>query len=567
MKPRIKATQIKPDMTIKKVMQIIQAAPHKADNVPGHVALALGKNNKLYGIVTDGDIRKALLKGAKLSDSIKPVINTNPITFNKDLSPEQMLEKTIEAIKSRSKKRLDIIITVDSKNKPYDIMPFFELWQSTEVKTRVISIIGLGYVGLTLGLILADTGFKVIGVDKVKSVIDRLNHKKSHIHEPGIINLLHRNHNKNFFVQHKFDNNDSDVYIICVGTPVNERGQVIFHPLKDALRYITKILKKGDLVILRSTVPIGTCHNLVIPYLEKHTKLKAGEDFFVAFAPERTLEGDALNELRTLPQVIGGYNKRSTDLAIKLFSHLTNSIVGVDNLETAEMVKLLNNSYRDLTFAFANEAAIIADKFNLNSQKVIQAANSGYARSLIPCPSPGVGGYCLSKDPFILIESARQKKYQAKLPLLSRQLNNQMINYVCQKVHDFFLSHNKEKNKFKIFVIGLAFKGEPETADMRHSTSLKIIDELKKRYPKIYAYDPVIKRSDIVLKGLRYLTLKQGFRHADSVLFLNNHSSYKEIDIYNYLALMNKPGFLFDGWHMFSDIINKPLKDITYRGI
>lgn len=566
--PRIQATAISPSASIKETMSVIQNASHAVANAPTNIALAMDKKNVLIGIVTDGDIRRALLKGASITDPVTSIINTNPITFSKDLTPEEVLEKTTEAIRERNigNKQLDVILTVDEQNRPHDVFPFFELWKSAEVKTRVVSMIGLGYVGLTLGLVLADLGFKVVGVDRDKRVVDTLKRGKSHVHEKGIDALLERHGNGSFFVQNTFTNNDSDIYVICVGTPVDDKGNVQTEPLVKALAYITKILKKDDLVMLRSTVPVGTCRDIVIPYLEKESGLKAGVDFSVAFAPERTVEGTALHELRSLPQVIGGFDKRSSELCAKLFRHLTDTIVSVDSLEAAEMVKLLNNTYRDLTFSFANEVATICDGFNLNSAKVIQAANHGYARSLIPRPSSGTGGYCLTKDPLIFASSAKKKGIKALLPLDARSINSSMPEYVAKKVESFIKKHKKKASSAKIFVIGIAFKGEPETTDMRSSPSLETIRHLQKKgHKNIVVYDPVVPSKDIREEGLNPVSLKQGFKDADAVLVLNDHQAYQEYDIYSFLATMKAPGLFFDGWHLFDDVLTEEVPGITFQ--
>jgi nucleotide sugar dehydrogenase len=569
MKDRPKSALVKPDMTIREVMTVIAKELKLAPDGPGGIALVVDKNNKLLGIVTDGDIRRAIVKGADLNVKIKEIYNSSPVTFSKNLTPDELLTEAVKTIKKRGlpSKKINIIITLDDLGRPFDIFHFFELWQKAEVKTRTVSIIGLGYVGLTLALTLAEAGFSVVGVDIDKRITNNLKLKKSHIHEQGIDSLLERHINKNFFVRNEFNKNDSDVYIICVGTPVDEKGQVITRPLRTTLHYLSKILKRNDLVILRSTVPVGTCRNLVIPELEKRTKMKAGDDFFVSFAPERTVEGEALKELKTLPQIIGGLGKHSVDLTVKLFNSITDSIVLVDNLESAEMVKLLNNAYRDLTFSFANEVALICDKYNLNSHKVITSANYGYSRSLIPLPSPGVGGYCLTKDPYILASSARNIGTQAKLSILARKINNQMIDYVCQKVHAFVKQNRKNRSKIKIYVIGLAFKGRPETSDMRGSTSVAIIKNLREHYRNIVVYDPVIKKKEIEKAGFRYSDLDQGFHGTDCVLVLNDHRSYLNLNIYDLLAKMKKPGLFFDAWQLFSKIIIKPIDGISYRGI
>lgn len=567
MTPRARATLISPRITIAQAMKVIQEETHRSGDAPGNIALAVDGKKKLTGIVTDGDIRRAILKNISLKEPVTKILNTNPIVFNKNCAPEEILERTAAEIKKRNiaNKRLDVIITVDDEGRPHDVFPFFELWKSAEVKTRVVSIIGLGYVGLTLGLTLADLGFNVVGIDRDKTVLSTLRRKKSHVHEKGIDDLLSRHVGKNFTVAETSKENESDIYIVAVGTPVDGRGRVNTEALKKALTHLADVLKKDDLIILRSTVPMGTCRTLVVPLLEKKTGMKAGEDFSVAFAPERTVEGNALAELRSLPQVIGGLDRRSIDLTVKLFRYLTDAIVLTDSLEAAEMVKLLNNTYRDLTFSFANEVALVCDKFGLNSAKVIKAANYGYSRSLIPRPSSGTGGYCLTKDPLIYAESARSVGIHAKLPLASRAINSAMPEYVADKVDAFVKHHGKKPGNVRIFIVGLAFKGNPETSDMRGSPSLAVFDILKKRYKKIIGYDPVVSRKDIERHGLLYETLPKGFAQADCVLVLNDHPSYKDLPIHRLLSTMKKPALFFDGWHLFDDILTEPIPGIEHQ--
>ena len=157
---------------------------------------------------------------------------------------------------------------------------------------------------------------------------------------------------------------------------------------------VGNFLKEGDLVILRSTVPVSTCRNIVLPILEEKSKLTCGEDFHLTFAPERTIEGKALEELKSLPQIIGGYSKECVNIASNFFRYLSPHIVAVESLEEAEMIKLVNNTFRDLSFAFANELVYICDKFNLDTTKIIKDASEGYPRNKLPLPG-FVGGYCL----------------------------------------------------------------------------------------------------------------------------------------------------------------------------
>jgi len=155
--------------------------------------------------------------------------------------------------------------------------------------------------------------------------------------------------------------------------------------------------------MLRSTVPVGTTRKQVIPVLEHYSGLAAGSGFHIAFCPERTVEGQAIQELSSLPQIVGGLTEACTEKAVSFWSTLTDTVVRVDALEAAELVKLINNSYRDLSFAFANEFALLADRYNIDATRLIAAANEGYPRDKIPRPSPGVGGYCLTKDPVVAL--------------------------------------------------------------------------------------------------------------------------------------------------------------------
>ncbi|MFC1612669.1 nucleotide sugar dehydrogenase, partial [Patescibacteria group bacterium] len=282
---------------------------------------------------------------------------------------------------------------------------------------KQICVIGMGYVGLTLALTFSDLGFKVIGVEKREKVINSLTQGRAHFFEAGLNQILKRELGKSFKFLTNLEESLSDIYIVAVGTPADFGRKPDFSGLKEVSQQIGKVLKKDDLIILRSTVSPGTTRSFVIPLLEQESGLRAGTDFYVSFAPERTIEGDALNELKTLPQVIGGINSKSALYTADFFNKITLQTILVNSLEAAEMVKLANNLCRDVNFGFANELALICDKFNLDANEVIEAANSGYPRNKIASPSPGVGGYCLTKDPYILADAVEKKGYSPKLIL------------------------------------------------------------------------------------------------------------------------------------------------------
>ena len=550
---------VKPTDTLKKVMEVINSAPHKG--LPSGIAIISNRSNKLLGVVTDGDIRRAMLKGTSLSSQVKSVMNVNPIFVNRNQNVINQITD-LESLLSKSKKsKTDFtnVVVVDNKHRVFDVIDLNELKAKSDVRSKKICVVGLGFVGLTLALSLADVGFKVIGVDSDKSIIANLRRGKPHIHEIGLDSLLRFHIGKNLLVSQNYDKTDCDVYIICVQTPLGPNEKPNVKHLSSAVKYVSKLLKKGDLVINRSTVPVGTTRNLVIDILQKYSKMKAGNDFFLAMAPERTVAGKALQELKELPQIIGGINEDSSSIASNIFQNLTPTIVNVDQPEQAEFIKLIDNTYRDVTFGFSNELALMSSKFGFNSSEIIKAANEGYSRNNIPIPSPGVGGICLKKDPYFFINSAKNEGYSPKLASAARQINESMVDHIIRQIKNYSNKNGKKLSTLKIFIIGFAFKGEPETSDVRQSTAIDLVGKISKFNNNIWGYDPVVQKAIMSKIDIRNTNIKNGFKNADVVIIMNNHNSYLKLDIYSLINTMKKPSYLFDGWSMFN---NKSLDDI-----
>ena len=569
MNKRIKPILVSPKKTIRQVMETINEAPHQVPPAPAGMVLVVDGDNTLLGIATDGDIRRAILRNTPLNTPIEQIMNKNPFTVENQVSRSEVLAKIYEEIRRRKvpDKKIDKIILLNQKRQVDDVVSFFEIWKSSEAKVKEICVVGLGYVGLTLALTYADAGFMVVGVESQKEVLKSLKKGQPHFHEVGLEPLLKYHLDKNFIVKEKLTSAPSDVYFLCVGTPLDKNKKPDLNYLQKATEQIAGVLKEGDLVILRSTVPLGITRSFVIPILEKISGLKAGKDFHISFAPERTIEGKALEELRTLPQVIGGIDKISAEMTSNLFSLLTSTIILVDSLEAAEMIKLINNTYRDVTFAFANELAILCDKLKLDTVKIIEAANKGYDRSNIPVPSPGVGGACLVKDPYILIESAKKYGHLPKFASLSRQTNEIMPEFVANKVINFFQQNNLDLKKDKVLLVGFAFKGRPETSDIRNSTTLDVLALLQKKVKNIYGFDPVASAKEIRSYKVKTADLVESFQDASCVLIMNNHPSYENWPIYKYLKKTKKPTLFLDCWHIFSKEIVEKIKGVTYDGL
>jgi nucleotide sugar dehydrogenase len=349
---------------------------------------------------------------------------------------------------------------------------------------------------------------------------------------------------------------DGDVFVLAVGTPVESPGQgrppvPSLESIRESAEMVGERLMAGALVVLRSTVPLGATRELVAPVLEAKSGLRAGLDFHLAFAPERTVEGRALEELRQLPQIIGGINEDSVEATVALFRELAPSVVRVESLESAEMAKLINNAYRDVIFGFSNEMARIASAFNLDVSAVIAAANHGYPRDRVPLPSPGVGGPCLTKDPYILASAASRAGIETTMPHHSRRVNESMHGFVSDAVLRELERSGKAAKRATVLICGLAFKGVPETADYRNSSSVEIARILREHVGTVLGHDPLVPALAIEESGMTATKLPGGFKDVDAVLFLNNHPSYQKIDVFEMTRSLRTPGIVYDAWRLF----------------
>jgi len=431
--------------------------------------------------------------------------------------------------------------------------------------SKKICVVGLGYVGLTLSVVLAEKGFEVYGSTKSEKLAEQLRNGKPHFHERGLEVLLKKFINKNLFISAEIPEDiPMDVFIISVGTPLNKttKKPIISH-IESAVIDVAKHLRPGNLVVLRSTVPVGLARSYVLPMIQKYQK----ERFYLAFAPERTIEGKALLELKYLPQVVGGLDEESLNKASEIFIQVTKTIIRVSSLESAEMIKILDNSYRDLTFAFANEMAMVARHLGLNAVELIEAANFGYSRNNVPVPG-FVGGACLEKDPHILVDFATVAGYTPRLVAMARTVNESLPAFTADLVRAHCAAYGKDMASAKIFVSGLAFKGKPETDDLRGSPTLDLLRCLKDAGAQnIFGHDFVVKREAIAELGITPCALEEGFNGADCVLFMNNHESYEYFDIEKQLPHLNPPALFFDGWHLFNPEVVKSHNNITYEGL
>lgn len=424
-----------------------------------------------------------------------------------------------------------------------------------------VGIVGLGYVGLTLATVLAEAGNTVIGVEKRPDLVEMTNQGIPHFTETGLPDALSGvTRFKKLVAAERFDDSFScDTYIITVGTPLSPDGVARVDMIEQAARDIAENMRDGALVILRSTVKVGTTRDVVSPILAA-----SGKKFDIAMCPERTLEGKALQELRELPQIVGADNQAVADRAAAVFRRLTSSIVLVSDIETAEIIKLVSNTFRDVQFAFANEVARMCDAFGVSAHEVISAGKLGYNRTNIPLPGL-VGGPCLEKDPHILMESARSRGISLEITSAGRLVNERQPEETVQ-----FISSEIDRrdlvSPLKISVLGMAFKGLPETSDLRGSMAIKVLDALKKAHPnaEIGLYDPVTSPEVLAAEfpdERIFNRFGDAVSGASVVVIANNHPSLGTISPRTISEFISPNGFVFDYWNHFSHLPASELGD------
>jgi len=412
---------------------------------------------------------------------------------------------------------------------------------------HTVAIIGLGYVGLTLAAVMADVNFRVIGVEIREDVLGALAGGRAHFHETGIDELLGDHlRSGRLSVANALDVSDRPTtYIITVGTPIGPDKRTRIDAISAVARMIAARLMPDDLVVLRSTVRVGVTREVVKPILDQ-----AGVSYCLAFCPERTIEGRALQELRELPQVVGGLDAASRRRAVALFRRVAGEVVEMESLEAAELVKLINNTERDLRFAFANEIAAMCDVLGLSAHDVIRASNHQYPRSNLAYPGP-VGGPCLTKDPFILAEGLRTRGLEPALALAGRATNEAVITGAVASVCSALGLSEAAGAAPRVAILGLAFKGRPETDDLRGSTVVELIDAIREEYPKgtIVGFDPVASPTAVAMLGIEGVSsIEDAFRGASIVFIHNNHKALADLPLLRLGALMRRPAIIYDFW-------------------
>lgn len=405
----------------------------------------------------------------------------------------------------------------------------------------------MGYLGLPMTAAFAKVGYRVIGIDIDKRKIKKLKQTyQGNIYEPGLNETLKRYKDRiRFTTEQPAALKECDAIVITVGTPIDNKSQPDFSDVNNVADTVGENLRKGQLIILKSTVLPGVTRRLALQ-LEKLSGLKAGADFFVVFSPERTLEGRVLKELYTLPKIIGGINLESLNRGAAVIKRLGGEIIKVSSLEIAEMCKCIDNSYRVVNISFANEIGDICEKNRIDSYEIVSAINKAYPRTNLFFPGLGAGGPCLSKDPRILNYYAEKNNLKTKMInasiIKSQESTMRLVPMIIQ-----FVKKNKIKRP-KISLVGLAFKGFPVTDDIRNSPAVDIYRALEKKIKNatFSFYDPIIKN---FLSHKVAGNLKDCLKDSNVVVFLTNHMALKNVDSKYLSDISSRPLLIVDCWH------------------
>ena len=516
------------------------------------------KKNKFIGILTLGDLRRIRKKTSNLYKPAIKYLNKNPITIQnvKDGEKYSTILKKCEK-KKLLIERVKYIFKLDKEKNLIEIIDGSKFYNNFFFKK--ISVIGQGYVGLCLSGHLAKTHTNVLGVDNDINKIKNLKKQRILIKEPNLnVALKTATLNRNLRFASKLES--SEIYIVCFGTE-NNSNQTNNKNLFYFINQLSKNIKKNDLIILRGTLSIGTTKKIA-DNIEKKTKLQIGKEFYLSYSPERIVEGDAMNELENIPQIVSGVTENCLIQALNFWTNFVKETIKTKNTNEAEIIKLLNNAHRFYSFSFANMTSILAEKYNLNTYDLIGKANYGYSRNPISKPSAGIGGFCLVKDFKILSQSSKLNILESEFKILN-EINKIIINTPLRSIKKY--EKIKKRKLSKILIFGYAFKGVPQTNDCRNSPGLILSKNLLSNNYQVYLYDNIAKLEDVGSfdkKGLKFINkITQDYiNNMDAIIVMNNHEKNEEI-ISRYLKKQKKNKLFFDSYSQFD---SKVLVELNY---
>jgi len=411
-------------------------------------------------------------------------------------------------------------------------------------KEARIGIIGMGYVGIPLGLEFANNGFNVLGFDKDKKRISAINEGKQvmkHIKQKDMADFVANGSSATNDISKL---NEMDCLIICVPTPLDVHEQPDMSYVEAASNDISKNIRKGQLIVLESTTYPGTTRELVKPILEK-SGLIAGEDFFLAYSPEREDPGNKEFSVSKIPKVMGGYTKDCLKNTSILYKNIVTETVEVSSMETAESTKLMENIFRAVNIAMVNELKLVLSRMDVNIWEVIDAAKTKPFGFMPFYPGPGMGGHCIPIDPFYLAWKAKEYNTETKFIELAGEINRKMTENIAHRIGKGLNDDAKSVRDSKIMILGVAYKKDID--DMRESPALSIRELLKFKGATVSYHDPYVKNIDKE-KSLE-LNVKN-IENQDAIVITTDHSNV------NYELIGKHAKLIIDTRNIMSNIKN-----------
>jgi UDP-N-acetyl-D-mannosaminuronic acid dehydrogenase len=436
-----------------------------------------------------------------------------------------------------------------------------------------ITVIGLGYVGIPCAALLADVdGFQVTGLQRRSKrsgwKIDHLNAGKSPFEgdEPGMQELIARVVKKGAF--RATDDvevlSDSEVILIDVQTPTDADHVPQYDSLKEVSEQIGKRIQRGTLVVVESTVSTGTTHNIVQRIIEEHSGMKGGEDFDLAFAYERVMPGKLIKNITSLPRIVGGITPKSAERAKAIYSKIVKANIHVTDVLTAELTKTIENAFRDVNIAFANEMALICENLGVNVYEIIELVNE-LPNRMMHIPGAGVGGHCLPKDTWLLrfgLNEYGSHKMEPRFITLAREINNLMPVHMAVLVEDVLEKRNVPINGATVTVLGIAYLENAD--DTRNTPAAAFITALEEKGARVVLHDPYVREWDLGPHKIER-NLRKAAKNSDCLALVTKHKDYLKLDFDDLKRLMRTPT-LVDGRNVFDGNIVRS-RGFEYRAI
>lgn len=419
-----------------------------------------------------------------------------------------------------------------------------ELRARIETKTAKLAVIGQGYVGLPVAALFAGQGLDVLGVDIKPGLAEKINAGINPIEgfEPGLAELLQEGISSGRLratADYK-ELADRDVFIVAVETPVDDNHIPRYNALRAALTSLASVMKHGVLVIIESTIAPRTMNDLVLPLLEKQSGKKVNEGFFLGNCPERVMPGKLLNNLRKMSRVVGGMTPETSETMIALYKNFVEADLDPADCITAELVKTVENAYRDVQIAFANEVALVAEAAGGDVWKVRELVNKSPGRQM-HLPGAGVGGHCIPKDPWLLVHGAEEKGVQLRLIPAARSVNDSMPLHMVKLLEDALAGVGKPILDARIAVLGYAYLEDSD--DTRNSPTRSLVARLYELGAEPVIHDPWIAEYN----GDVYEKVKG----CDAAVVMVAHSEYKTMDLSKLKSALSSP-VLVDGRRVYS---------------